>query len=174
MSDSTEERFEQLTRRIERVEDELAIHRLIVRYGLAVDAGEAEAAMELFTRDTLYEVRAAGTGTGGDPGQTLVMRGRAAVGEMVRSEAHQKLLPNAAHTIGPAVVNVDGDTATATGYTRIYHREGDDFRMFRMAVNHWELVKQEGRWWVHRRYSQVLGESDVQDLMKRALDKPFV
>ncbi len=174
MSDSIEDQVSALAKRLERVEDELAIHRLIVRYGLAVDAGEAEAAMELFTKDTLYEVRAVGTGTGGDATQSLVMRGRAAVGEMVRSEDHQKLLPNAAHTIGPAVVHVDGDTATATGYTRIYHREDDDFRMFRMAVNHWELVKQDGRWWVHRRYSQVLGGTDVQDLMRKALDKPFV
>ena len=46
--------------------------------------------------------------------------------------------------------------------------------MFRMAVNHWELVKEEGRWWVHRRYSQILGGAGVQDLMRKALDKPFV
>jgi len=173
MSDSVEDQLRTLARRLDRVEDELAIHRLIVRYGLAVDAGEAEAAMELFTKDTLYEVRAVGTGVDDDPGKTLVMRGRAAVGEMVRSEDHQKLLPNAAHTIGPAVVHVDGDTATATGYTRIYRREGDDFRMFRMAVNHWELVKQEGRWWVHRRHSQVLGAADAQDLMRKALENPL-
>ena len=173
MADSIEEQVRKLNERMQRLEDELAIHRLIVRYGLAVDAGEPEAAMELFTKDTLYEVRNPGAGLGEDPGQTLVMRGRAAVGEMVRSEDHQKLLPNAAHTIGPAVVHVDGDQATATGYTRIYHRENDDFRMFRMAVNHWELVKQEGRWWVHRRYSQILGGTDVQELMRKALDKPF-
>ena len=172
MSDSIEDRFSALTRRLERVEDELAIHRLIVRYGLAVDAGEAEAAMELFTKDTSYEVRPAGNGADDDANTTLVMQGRAAVGEMVRSESHQKLLPNAAHTIGPAVVHVDGDTATATGYTRIYHRENDDVRMFRMAVNHWELVKLEGRWFVHRRYAQDLGAEDAQDLMRRALDHP--
>ncbi len=174
MSDSIEDQVSALTKRLDRVEDELAIHRLIVRYGLAVDAGEAEAAMELFTKDTLYEVRAVGTGTEGGPDKTMVMRGRGAVGEMVRSEDHQKLLPNAAHTIGPAVVNVDGDVATATGYTRIYHRDEDDFRMLRMAVNHWELVKQDGRWWVKARYSQVLGASDAQDLMRKALDKPFM
>ena len=173
MGDSIEEQVRKLNERMQRLEDESAIHRLIVRYGLAVDAGEPEAAMELFTKDTLYEVRNPGAGLGEDPGQTLIMRGRAAVGEMVRSEDHQKLLPNAAHTIGPAVVHVEGDQATATGYTRIYHREKDDFRMLRMAVNHWELVKQEGRWWVHRRYSQILGGTDVQDLMRKALDKPF-
>lgn len=172
MSESVEAQLDALRRRMDRVEDELAVHRLIVRYGLAVDAGDAEAAMELFTRDTLYEIRAAGLGRGGDPKKTLVLRGRAAVGEMVRSDDHQELLPNAAHTIGPAVVHVEGEKATATGYTRIYHREGESFRMFRMAVNHWELVKQEGHWRVHRRYSQVLGESDVQDLMRRGLEAP--
>lgn len=170
MSDATEERLDALEARLTRAEDELAVHRLIVRYGLAVDAGEAEAAMELFTDDTVYEVAAVGTGMGGDTDRTFVMKGRDAVGQMVRSDVHQALLPNAAHTPGPVVVEVDGDRARATGYTRIYHRRGeDDFTLFRLAVNHYECVKRDDKWLIDRRRSDVLGSATVQGLMRLGL-----
>lgn len=164
-----EQQLLDLAARLARVEDELAIHRLIVRYGFAVDAGDAEATMALFTEDAVFEVGAPGTGRDGARAKPMVMRGRAAVGEMVRSEAHQSLLPNAAHTIGPSVVAVDGESASAVGYSRIYHREGEAFRLFRAAVNHWELRKIEGRWLIRRRTSRVVGEPEMQDLLRRAL-----
>ncbi len=170
MSDAIEERLAALEARLSRAEDELAVHRLIVRYGLAVDAGEAEAAMALFTEDAVYEVAAVGTGMGGDTDRTFVMRGREAVANMVRSNAHQDLLPNAAHPPGPVVVDVDGDRARATGYTRIYHRRGEeDFILFRLAVNHYECVKRDDTWLIARRRSEVLGSDSVQDLMRLGL-----
>ena len=45
-----------LIRRVEALEDELAIHRVIVRYGLAVDAGDAERGAGVFTEDGVYDV----------------------------------------------------------------------------------------------------------------------
>ena len=72
-------------------------------------------------------------------------------------------------TIGPAVVEVHGDEADATGYSRIYHREGEDFRLFRLGMNHWKLVRRDGRWLIHSRVSQAIGESDVQELMRKGL-----
>ena len=35
-----------LARRVQALEDELAIHRVIVRYGFAVDSGEAEGRLQ--------------------------------------------------------------------------------------------------------------------------------
>ena len=93
MTDTVETQLAALTERLQRVEDELAVHRLIVRYALAVDAGEAEAAMALFTEDTVYEVGAVGTGMDGETSRRLIMPGRDAVGKMVTSDAHQALLP---------------------------------------------------------------------------------
>lgn len=173
MTDSIEDQLAALTERVVRVEDELAVHRLIVRYALAVDAGEAEAAMALFTEDTVYEVGSVGTGMEGDTSRRLVMTGRDAVGKMVNSKTHQSLLPNAAHTAGPVVVDVDGDRAKATGYTRIYHRRGeDDFFLFRLSVNHYECVRSNRRWLIDRRVSEVVGAEGVQDLMRLGLPDP--
>jgi ketosteroid isomerase-like protein len=171
VSESTEQKLDALARRLERVEDELAIQRLIVRYGLAVDSGDAEATAALFTEDCIYEVRAVGTGLD-DRAGPLIMRGRQGVADMVKGENHQSLLPNAAHTIGPAVVSVEGDRAHATGYSRVYHRREGNYVLFRLGANHWELVKQDGRWLIHRRVSQAVGESDVQDVMRLGLEGP--
>src|SRR5262245_14668400 len=103
-----EQRLDDLTRRVQALEDELAIHRLIVRYGLAVDAGDADAAAGTFAEDGVYDV---------DVG---VMRGRSQVAAMVRGERHQAMVGRCAHQLGPAVVEVSGDRATAVGYSRVY------------------------------------------------------
>lgn len=171
MSEALEAKVEELTARLVRVEDELNVHRLIVRYGFAVDCGDADATMALFTEDTVFEVGAVGTGLDPSRDPVFTMNGREAVGAMVRSDTHQNLLPNSAHTPGPIVVEVDGDTAHATGYTRIYHREEDGgYRLFRIAVNDWDLVKRAGRWQIARRRSEIVGTTAAQGLMRLGLE----
>ena len=49
MSGDLEARLAALEQRLTAAEDELAIHRLIVRYGLAVDVGDADSAAAVFT-----------------------------------------------------------------------------------------------------------------------------
>src|SRR5579872_5057809 len=107
-----DDRLAALETRVAALEDELAVHRTIVRYGFAVDAGEAEATAALFTDRCRFDVDGS------------VMEGPGAVRSMVLGPRHQGLLPNAAHCIGPAVVEVDGDRAVAVGYSRIYYRDG--------------------------------------------------
>ena len=46
-----EARLAELERRVQASEDKLAIHDLIVRYGLAVDLGDAEGVTNVFTPD---------------------------------------------------------------------------------------------------------------------------
>ena len=83
--------LDDLTRRVQVLEDELAIHRVIVRYGLAVDIGDADATADTFVEDGVYDV---------DVG---LMRGREAVREMVRSERHQKMVVQTA-SLGVLIV----------------------------------------------------------------------
>ncbi|HJQ82841.1 MAG TPA: nuclear transport factor 2 family protein, partial [Candidatus Binatia bacterium] len=110
-----------LARRVGALEDELAIHRQIVRYGFAVDTGDADAAAALFTPDTVYDVDG-----------PLLMEGRDGVRGMIRGPRHQGMLPNCAHQIGPAVVGIEGDRATATGYSRVYVRGDDGIGIYRV------------------------------------------
>ena len=157
-----EERFAALERRVQSLEDELAIHRLIVSYGFAVDTGDAEATAQLFAEDGLYDVDG-----------TLIMNGREGIREMVRSERHQSLLPDCAHTIGPAIVELDGDRAVATAYSRIYHRGKRGTSLFRLSFNRFELERREGRWQILRRITRLLGSEESQEILRRHLHAPF-
>ncbi len=138
-----------LVRRVEALEDELAIHRLIVRYGLAVDVGDADGAAAVFTEDGTYDV---------DVGR---MVGRDAVRAMVRGERHQAMVGHCAHQIGPAVVQLDGDRATATGYSRVYLQTAAGTHVYRVSCNRWSLVKQDGAWLIAERTTRILGHAEA-------------
>ena len=146
-----------LARRVQALEDELAIHRLIVRYGLAVDVGDADGAADVFTEDGVYDV---------DVG---LMRGRYAVAAMVRGERHLSMVGRCAHQIGPAVVEVDGDRAVATGYSRVYLRGDEGFGIHRVSLNRWELERRAGEWRIARRTTRLLGHAEAQALFRTAL-----
>jgi ketosteroid isomerase-like protein len=144
-----EQRLDELTRRVQALEDELAIHRLIVRYGLAVDVGDADAAAATFAEDGIYDV---------DVG---VMRGREAVAAMVRGERHQAMVGRCAHQIGPAVVEIAGERATAVGYSRVYLATEGGVDVYRVSTNRWHLARQHGGWAIVRRVTRLLGHKEA-------------
>lgn len=163
---TTGDRFEQriaaMEHRVRRLEDELAIHRQIVSYGFAVDCGDAEATARLFAEDGVYDVDG-----------TTIMNGREGIREMVRGDRHRSLLPDCAHTIGPAVVEVDGDRAVATAYSRIYRRRKSGFGLFRLSFNRFELERRSAGWEITRRTTRLLGTEGAQALFRRQLHAPF-
>lgn len=149
MTATLEDTVAALARRVDALEDELAIHRLIVRYGLAVDAGDADGAAAVFTEDGVYDV---------DVGR---MDGREAVRAMVRGPRHQAMVGHCAHQIGPAIVTLDGDRATATGYSRVYLETPAGTHVYRVSANRWDLVKRDGAWSIAHRTTRVLGHADA-------------
>jgi len=95
---TAEERIAALEQRLRRVEDELAIGRLLASYGPLVDAGDADAVAELWAPDGEYSV------------EGWHMQSRSDVADMVRSAVHQELIGGgSAHFLGPVCVDVDGD-----------------------------------------------------------------
>jgi uncharacterized protein (TIGR02246 family) len=157
-----EARLALLETRVRRLEDELAIQRHIVAYGFAVDTGDADATARLFAEDGVYDVDG-----------TLIMNGREGVRSMVRSERHRSLLPNCAHTIGPAVVALDGDRAVATAYSRIYVRRKDGIELLRLSFNRFELERRGDAWEITRRTTRLVGTEAAQALLHRHLHGPF-
>jgi uncharacterized protein (TIGR02246 family) len=150
-----EETVAALARRVERLEDELAIHRVITRYGLAVDAGDAVGAADVFTPDGVYDT---------DVGR---MEGRDAVATMVRSARHQEMVGHCAHQMGPAVVTIAGPAkASAVGYSRVYLATRAGIHVYRVSVNAWELAKADGEWRIVRRRTRVLGHAEALDVLR--------
>jgi len=157
MSD-LEKSMTELAARVARLEDELAIHRVIVRYGFAVDVGDADEAAAVFTEDGVYDV---------DVGR---MEGRGAVAAMVRGPRHQELVGHCAHQMGPALVEVlEAGNAVASGYSRVYLATRAGTHVYRVSLNRWELVKRDGGWLIARRTTRRLGLDEAPPLLAGAL-----
>lgn len=155
--------------RLTQVESELAVRSLIARYGMAVDCGDADMAAALHTEDCVYEVAAPGAGRDDEDRhqeENLILQGRPAIHAMVSGSAHQALLPNCAHTVGPLEVTVKGDTASAMGYSRLYLFDGDKPRLLRLGFNRWQLRKEDGVWRIARRSSCPIGSGQAQELLR--------
>ena len=155
--------------RLQAVEDELAIRNLITRYGLAVDCGDADTAAALHTADCVYEVAAPGSGRddGDRHGEdSLLMEGQQAIRDMLNGVGHQALLPNCAHTVGPLQVELDGESASVTGYSRLYHAQQENVRLVRLGFNRWLLHKEEHVWKIRRRTSCPVGSEAAQKLLR--------
>ncbi|MGE2723867.1 nuclear transport factor 2 family protein [Mycolicibacterium pulveris] len=151
----TDDRLAELEARLSRVEDERAIERIIASYGPLVDAGEAEGAAGLWAVDGAYDVE-------GWP-----MRSRADVAAMVASDAHHGLIERGcAHFLGPAVVTVHGDEATAVCESLVVTRRDDGYAVWRAAANHFRLNRIGGRWQITHRTTRTLdGRAEARRLL---------
>lgn len=151
----TEDRLAELERRLQRVEDEHEIARLIASYGPLVDAGEADAAAELWADDGVYDV------------ENWRMASRGDVADMVRSEKHQGLIGRgSAHFLGPAVVTVDDDQAVAVCESLLVVHRRDGYAVFRAGANHFRLRRIEDRWQIVARVTRSLdGSAQARELL---------
>jgi hypothetical protein len=153
-----DERLAHLEQRLRAVEDELAIHKLIVRYGLAVDSGDADRTAAVFAADGVYDA------------DVRLMRGRGEVADMVRGARHQAMVGHCAHQIGPAIVQVDGDSATALGYSRVYLQDDNGIAIYRVSFNRWTLARQADGWIITHRLTRLLGHAEALAILRDGLD----
>jgi ketosteroid isomerase-like protein len=138
-----------------RLEDQLAIHRLINSWGPAVDTGQAEAAAALFSDDAVLT------------SDMSHLVGPAAIEEMVRSDGQQALIrQGSAHIPAFPLVDIDGDTARAIGYSRVYLHTDAGYEVWRVSANYWEFRRTMHGWRVTSRTNHVIdGGSEAQELL---------
>jgi len=96
-----------LARRVQALEDELAIHKVIARYGPASMPGLAPA-----PRPSSPTTASATSPSGG-------MEGRGAVRAMIGGARHQAMVGRCAHQMGPVIVTLDDDRARRSRPTRL-------------------------------------------------------
>ena len=173
MGMSVEQRLTLLEKRLQLVEDELAIRNVMTRYGLAVDCGDVPAALSCHSEDAVYTVSAPTAGRDdGEPAEDLKLVGHQAIRDMLTSDMHQSLLPNCAHTVGPVCVEVAEGVAKSTGYSRLYRRENETFNLMRLAINEWHFKRRASGWVIVSRESRLLGEDEAQQLLTRSAFNP--
>jgi hypothetical protein len=171
MMTDLEDRFRALEARTRNLEDHIQICQLITAYGPLVDSGDAEATADLWTADGTYDWGAANARPGAPltEGAEGAARGRAAIADMVRGSYHQAIIRGgAAHVSGLPHVVLDGDRASAVSYSRLYRRDGDNFRVWRVAANLWELARTPEGWRVTRRINRVLDGGEAPRALLRA------
>lgn len=154
-------RLAMLERRLRELEDRMEIYQLLSAYGPLVDSGDPEATSNLWVEEGVYDW---GAGPKPSDGSDVPKQGwagaaysRAEIATMIRGEGHRAIIEGgAAHVIGLPHVRLNGDTAVATGYARLYRFDGDKFIVARVSANRWELVPTAEGWRVAYRTNRVL------------------
>ena len=150
-----------LEARIQRLEDERAIIDVLTSYGFAVDADDPDLTAALYSAEAVIDIDAA-----------VTISGRAEIADMVRGEAHQAILPDCAHVMGPFVVRVDGDQAAATGYATVYAVADGARHVWRQAAARFELQRIGGAWQIVRRQSRSMGSDAAHDVLRDGAVRP--
>jgi hypothetical protein len=159
--------LEALAARLQRVEDELAIGRVILSYGPAADAGLAARAGALWADDGEYDWDT----------DRPALSGPAAVEAMLLGRGHQSLIgEGVAHFAGPPLIELDGDRATALSYSFVLRRDPEQQRIYvwRLGAATWEFERIDGAWRIHRRTHRQLDETGAgRELFGDALRAGF-
>lgn len=171
-SSAAADRLAALEERLERLEAERDIARLIASYGPSVDAADDVTAADLWAEDGVYDV------------EGWQMAGREEVRSMVASGAHRDLVAGGcSHFLGPAVVTVDGDEAVALCESLVLLRATrtdpdrtdragwraapSEYVVWRAAANHFRLRRIGGAWQIVARKSRLLdGNSEAHEMLR--------
>lgn len=156
-SDERLDRLDRLERRVQVLEDELAIIRLIASYGPLVDAGEADAVAGLWTEDGTYDV------------EGWQMASRVDIRAMVESDGHQGLIEGGCtHFLGPAHVTLHGDEAVAVCESVLVRQREGAYSVRRAGANHFALRREPDGWRIAERRTRALdGSTEARDLLAK-------
>ena len=153
------DRVSALERRVQELEDQLAILRVINSWGPAVDTGSSMAAGALFDSDGVLE------------SDLSRLEGPAGVEAMVHSDGQQSLIGRGcAHVQTAPLIVVDGDRATAIAYSQVYLHADQGHEVWRVSANQWEFRRTPNGWRVTRRLNRVIdGNPEAHSILRRAL-----
>jgi SnoaL-like domain len=139
------DRFDRLERRVAELEDEAAIARLIAGYGPLADSSQGDAVRDMWVEEGgTYELQ----------GYHFTSADMAAT---VTSDLHRGFVSRgSAHTLGPARVWLEGDTAVAVNYSVVFVHDDGRWVAERVAANRWDLTRSSDGWRVRRRVNRLL------------------
>ncbi|HEX7854623.1 MAG TPA: nuclear transport factor 2 family protein [Sphingobium sp.] len=161
---NVEERLLALEARVRKAEDHLEIVNLLMSYGPLVDSKTSEPAADLWVEGGGYNF----TVPTGEPARLEAPEGL--VG-MYEGEPHWWLVSTGcSHFTATPKVTINGDSATAVGYSFVVLREDDRWFIWRAAINHWTLTRTDKGWRIVERFNRPLnGSTESHDTMRKVL-----
>src|SRR5947207_11866066 len=121
-----------LEKRLQLIEDRLAIYQILSAFAPVIDGGGEEEAAEFYTEDGVYVVDVPGAPPA---------NGRAAVLGIYSSEMHRNAVRQGmSHMLGFPHVKIDGDRASAVTYACIFRWRDDGWYVGRIASNAFDLT----------------------------------
>jgi len=137
--------LDEVSARLQRLEDIVAIHQLFVDYGVHLDHHDFESYASLFAED----------------GEVLLgplgrARGRTEIRRLMERALRSVPIGDSFHLITNPVVRLDGDTAEATVMWTVIQRGSDGHPQVAMLGRHVDmLTRREGRWVFLRRAGHI-------------------
>ncbi|PZF85041.1 hypothetical protein C1I99_29955 [Micromonospora deserti] len=129
------------------VADRVEIMELLGRHQIYIDLKDADGYAGLYAEDGSYESPFGGS------------TGRAAIKELFLGLQASGFTAGKRHMSGPAMIDIDGERATALSYYWVAETEGDP-GVYATGSYRDELIKADGRWLISRRV-QTLDASSV-------------
>lgn len=163
-----------LEERINAIEDRLAIYTLIASHPPSADTGIADYVRSVYLEDGVL-----------DRGSMLDgARGVDAIDSFTLKPEHEQAIQGGlAHFTGLPLIDLLGDEAIVTSYLQIIQLDRDatprelpnhgashGYRIHRVVVNRWHLVKRDRQWWIQNRMLlPVDGSSASRVLLSQGL-----
>lgn len=163
MADPVLSRLEALERRVQHAEDRQAVCDCVTAYGLAADLRLDDAFVANLSPDCTIDL--------GDVADQ-VWSGHAGARSFIEAAMGEKSDPpryRMLHLTNPLTVRIEGDEATAEGYSSVLVAGKDKFRIAMAGFNHWDLIRRDGRWKIRRRLRRPLGGADGPQVMMQGV-----
>jgi hypothetical protein len=159
-----------LEQRLRAIEDQLEILHLIASHPPAADSGTAGYYRDAFLPDAVTDL-----------GGGKAARGNEAIAATVERPEHRAAMEQGlAHFAGLPRIEIDGDTAVVISYLQILtpnldaepatlagHGSSKGFRVHRIGVNRWELLRTPQGWRIARRELRTLdGSAQARDILR--------
>jgi hypothetical protein len=162
-----------LADRVRRLEDERNIRALLTEYAFNADLGRSRAWVELFTDDGAIDLgETVASMSGAAPPEGYPVRPRFVGHEellidFITALPHRRVERRSQHhtAAGPLIIEVDGDNATARGYSILITRDAEGFHLEVAAFNRWTLRRVDSQWRIAERRMRPIGSSEAAGLL---------
>ncbi len=148
---SIEDDLQALRQRLDDLEEKNAVLECINRYCFSVDLRMDQEYLDNLTADCEINL-------GDEDGQSW--HGKAGAASFIKSvlgEIPSPRISSAIHLCGPLKVTLNGDVASAEGYSAVLASSQGKSRIVTSGFNHWDLSRNDGTWRIKRRLRRALG-----------------